>query len=584
MTSIMTNNAAIAALGILRNIGSQLGAEQNRVSTGMRVASAADNAAYWSISTTMRSDNLAISAVEDALGLGAAKVDTAYVGMTEVSELLGQFKALMVSAYEEGIDKDKVQSELEQIKQQVVSISKSASFSGQNWLDTTGTENPPIPSIVTSYVRDEDNEVSVKKAFLPLNNLALFNADGTGILQAGHVSVVDPGTGVGEIGDIGGLLDTNIYASGRTESYSISFPAPVTFSPSDVVEFDVLIDSGPTYAGDQYHVQITYADVNAALGRSDGLVADASEMADVMYYVRNSQNVPIIGGSSGTTTGPGTTYWHHYNLHSTGNNNGIESSILISNTTSTLPGSETLGLSTAVKSGTIEYAKATIPFAGAFQIGEEEGFQFTMTINGNIDETLNFSRSDVLVALGNSIGNVSSASAFADLLNSKTAPLGVLVTSAGNDIVFNIDTNIHPEKGHKSAFEIYDVEIVDVTISPPPAPPDYGSGTVREGDFLAIDITTSHNRDEYLTRLEGMLKDTISGASTLGALQSRISLQSKFLSVLSDSIEQGIGRLVDADMNEASTRLRALESQQQLAVQALSIANASPDALLQLFR
>ncbi|MGQ5491093.1 flagellin N-terminal helical domain-containing protein, partial [Thauera sp. ZXT1-4] len=74
MTSILTNTAAMAALKTLRMIGSNMAETQRQVSSGLRVQIAADNAAYWSISTTMRSDNMAISAVADALGLGAAKV------------------------------------------------------------------------------------------------------------------------------------------------------------------------------------------------------------------------------------------------------------------------------------------------------------------------------------------------------------------------------------------------------------------------------------------------------------------------------------------------------------------------------
>ena len=54
--------------------------------------------------------------------------------------------------------------------------------------------------------------------------------------------------------------------------------------------------------------------------------------------------------------------------------------------------------------------------------------------------------------------------------------------------------------------------------------------------------------------------------------------------VVSDAIEKGVGRLVDADMNEESTRLKALQTQQQLAVQSLSIANSSSEVILSLFR
>ncbi len=61
-------------------------------------------------------------------------------------------------------------------------------------------------------------------------------------------------------------------------------------------------------------------------------------------------------------------------------------------------------------------------------------------------------------------------------------------------------------------------------------------------------------------------------------------MQMDFAARLSDSMFSGVGRLVDADMNEASTRLKALQTQEQLAIQSLSIANTSADSRLSLFR
>ena len=56
------------------------------------------------------------------------------------------------------------------------------------------------------------------------------------------------------------------------------------------------------------------------------------------------------------------------------------------------------------------------------------------------------------------------------------------------------------------------------------------------------------------------------------------------MSKLSDAIDKGVGRLVDADMNEESTRLKALQTQKQLAIQSLSIANSASESILTLFR
>ncbi|CCM74428.1 Flagellin domain protein (fragment) [Rhizobium mesoamericanum STM3625] len=72
--------------------------------------------------------------------------------------------------------------------------------------------------------------------------------------------------------------------------------------------------------------------------------------------------------------------------------------------------------------------------------------------------------------------------------------------------------------------------------------------------------------------------------SQLGSLQQRVDIQTDFVSSLSDSIDSGIGRLVDADMEEESSKLTALQTQQSLAIQSLSIANSSSQNILQLFR
>jgi len=73
-------------------------------------------------------------------------------------------------------------------------------------------------------------------------------------------------------------------------------------------------------------------------------------------------------------------------------------------------------------------------------------------------------------------------------------------------------------------------------------------------------------------------------ASDIGAAKKRVSTQMDFVTNLMDSIERGIGTLVDADMSRESTRLQALQTQQQLGIQALSIANSASQNILSLFQ
>jgi flagellin len=89
---------------------------------------------------------------------------------------------------------------------------------------------------------------------------------------------------------------------------------------------------------------------------------------------------------------------------------------------------------------------------------------------------------------------------------------------------------------------------------------------------------------DYISIVDSALTDVTSAASDLGAVKTRIGMQADFVSNLMDAVTKGIGQLVDADMNTESTRLQALQVQQQLGVQSLSIANQSSQQILSLFR
>jgi len=112
------------------------------------------------------------------------------------------------------------------------------------------------------------------------------------------------------------------------------------------------------------------------------------------------------------------------------------------------------------------------------------------------------------------------------------------------------------------------------------------SGTAAGGlDLLGkIDVTTANGAKAGLTAIEGLIQTAIKASAEFGSAQKRIDIQRDFVSSLSDSLKAGIGSMVDADMEEASARLQALQVQQQLGIQALSIANQAPQNILALFR
>ncbi len=323
MTSLMTNAAAMAALQTLRSIDHSMEMTQERVSSGYRVGTASDNAAYWSIATTMRSDNAALSTVEDALGLGAAKADTAYTALESAIDVITEIKSKLVAAREPGVDKDKINAELKELKAQLTSISESASFSGENWLYNDTTTPPGTKEIVASFNRSSTGNVSVA-------TLAYNSASST-------------------------LIDTKNATQGQLTNF----------------------------------ITVTQ---------------------------------PSAPGTTATTTA--------------------------------------------------QY--------------------YLIDANGSAANT---------------------------------------------------------------------------------------------GTEISLSTTTPDNDlDGMISAVESILSTLTDSASTLGAINSRISMQENFVSTLMDVIDKGIGRLVDADMNEESTKLKALQTQQQLGIQSLSIANSNSESILQLFR
>jgi flagellin len=185
-------------------VSSQLATTQTRISTGQRVATASDNAAYWSIATSMRADNAALSAVSDSLGLSAATVDTEYTALTAVvgdtTGGLTKLQALLVEAKTAGIDRTKIQADITQIQQQMKGTADAATFNGVNWLSTTAS-TPATFDLVSSFSR-VGGTPTIGSITLTISNYSLYTSSTSGILDT-----VSGGASVNTI-DITSLTDS----------------------------------------------------------------------------------------------------------------------------------------------------------------------------------------------------------------------------------------------------------------------------------------------------------------------------------------------------------------------------------------
>jgi len=191
MSSLFTNVSAMTALANLRMVNASLASTQARISTGLRVSSASDNAAYWSIATTMRADNSALSAVSDSIGLSGAMVDTAYTAMNSIlgsdgKSGLGKLEALLVESKTAGIDRAKIQAEITQIQADMKTNAAAATANGVNLVSFAGATT--TFNLVASF-----SEIAGTPTIgvIPVDNAktALYNG-GNGILDktiAGNV-------------------------------------------------------------------------------------------------------------------------------------------------------------------------------------------------------------------------------------------------------------------------------------------------------------------------------------------------------------------------------------------------------------
>ena len=187
MSSLLTNTSAMTALQNLSATQKNLTQTQSQISSGLAVANASDNAAYWSISTSMKSDVSALGAVSSALNLGASVLSTATSAMNSVETILKQMKADIVTAKTSGTNATQVQSDITAQQQSLISVMNSASFNGVNLLDgSTSSTN-----IVNSFSRNASGTTTTGVLTVSTANIALGGAGSAGGLLGGSLGLTN---------------------------------------------------------------------------------------------------------------------------------------------------------------------------------------------------------------------------------------------------------------------------------------------------------------------------------------------------------------------------------------------------------
>jgi flagellin len=232
MTSVLNNIAANTALLNLENTVQNLQNTQQQISTGYKIGSAADNAAYFAISTVLKSDSNALNTVSDTLNLGGSSLGVATNALAKIQTTLSDIKNQLLAATTPGVDRVKIQAQITQDQAQLASIANSANFNGQNFLSTdSGAANyNATKSFVSSFSRDASGNITVGTIAVNVANTALFDPDTGG---AGNVGILDKldTTTTGTYTDATGTVTTS--ATGTNKSVYTLDVSALTDSAAD---------------------------------------------------------------------------------------------------------------------------------------------------------------------------------------------------------------------------------------------------------------------------------------------------------------------------------------------------------------
>ena len=187
MNSINTNVGAMVALQNLADTQNNLSTVQNRINTGLKIASAKDNGAIWAIAQTQKAQVVSLDAVSNSLNNGKSVLDTTLQAGAQMMDILNQMRQKALAASDTGVDdpsRSQYQSEYTKLAQGYANVIASASFNGINLLDaSTGS---------VAAIGSADAQITITSAHATgagaVNAASIFATDATLTLTSGTVT------------------------------------------------------------------------------------------------------------------------------------------------------------------------------------------------------------------------------------------------------------------------------------------------------------------------------------------------------------------------------------------------------------
>jgi flagellin len=179
LNSVNTNVGAMVALQNLNATNMDLAQTQNRINTGMKVASAKDNGSIWAIAQAQRADVAALGSVKQSLDRGSSTVDVAISAGESVSDLLLQMKEKVLAASDTSLDatsRAALNEDFKSLRDQIGKIVSNAAFNGSNLLDGSLTALTPLANAdATSVLTVKSEVMSLGGSIVTIGSTASFN-------------------------------------------------------------------------------------------------------------------------------------------------------------------------------------------------------------------------------------------------------------------------------------------------------------------------------------------------------------------------------------------------------------------------
>jgi flagellin len=520
MTSILTNTAAMTALTVLRQTESALGSTQERISTGLKVNSAKDDASTWAIAQGIKSDVSTYKTINDGLTMAASAIKVAADNATKIKNEITSIMDNVAKAQSPGSDRAAIQADIDASLTQINSYVSSASFNGTNLLQGTDT----------------------------LKVLSSISRDATGIATANYIDVNRKDLSTTTGGGLATLKGLDITQAQLVSNTNGAKPQLQVDLVADSTGAGALTFSYKAASGQEKTVSLNYGNLATRQSVAESFVKTFGDQL-------KADGIDVTQFDAGTTT-----------------NNGKLTFSAVGTGTAVNQVTFGAGFATGTQSSqtVLTFTDGNMP-----TVGQE--FQFSAFV----DDANFTTKIRVVDANGGASGTVLGTD---DKGNQIIALRTTDLDGTAADLAGTMATALQAAQGGG----IYAAAAAAGTLGAAASGNSLVIKSVAAATPAAERVTGVKLPDSdfstLLATLDNAAKIATGAAQSFGTAQKQAASQKDFLQGLVDSLNTGVGALIDADITAESARLNALQTQQQLATQSLSIANQGSQLVLSLFR